>query len=112
MARRLPHHQRDRSRRKERPPIWLIRTPDDRSALVARVVLGAVMFPHGAQKVFGWFGGDGFYSTIEHTAEQMPPMLAVLVMAGELLGSLGLLVGFLGRVAAAGIGLIMLGAIL
>src|SRR5262245_23036429 len=92
--------------------MWLIRTPDDGSALIARIVLGAVMFPHGAQKVCGWFGGDGFYSTIEHMAEQMPPMLAVLVIAGELVASLGLLFGCVGRVAAAGIGFIMLGGIL
>jgi putative oxidoreductase len=92
--------------------MWLIQTPHDRAALVARLALGAVMFPHGAQKALGWFGGDGFYATIEHMGEQgMPAVAAILVMAGELLGSIALLVGLLGRVAAAGIALIMLGAI-
>jgi uncharacterized membrane protein YphA (DoxX/SURF4 family) len=38
-------------------------------------------------------------------------MVSILVMGGELLGSVALLIGLLGRVAAAGIGLIMLGAI-
>ena len=37
--------------------MWLIQTPHDRAALVARLALGAVMFPHGAQKALGWFGG-------------------------------------------------------
>jgi putative oxidoreductase len=92
--------------------MWLIRTPDDRAAMVARLVLGVVMFPHGAQKVLGWFGGQGFRATIETMGHQgIPAVVSGLVMAGELLGSLALVVGLLGRVAAAGIGMIMLGAI-
>ena len=35
----------------------LMRTSDSSAALAARLALGAVMFPHGAQKAFGWFGG-------------------------------------------------------
>ncbi len=38
----------------------LIRTDDDTAAFVLRVLLGIVFFPHGMQKVFGWFGGPGF----------------------------------------------------
>lgn len=90
----------------------LIQTPHDRAALVARLALGAVMLPHGAQKTLGWFGGDGFRATMDHMSEQgLPAMVSILVMGGELLGSVALLIGLLGRVAAAGIGLIMLGAI-
>ncbi len=92
--------------------MWLLWTPHDRAALVARVALGVVMFPHGAQKALGWFGGEGFWATVESMGQQgMPATMAVLVMAGELLGSLALVVGLLGRVAAAGIATIMLGAI-
>jgi putative oxidoreductase len=92
--------------------MWLVRTSDDRGALVARVVLGIVMFPHGAQKAFGWFGGEGFRATVQGMEQQgIPAALSVLIMAGELLGSLALVVGLLGRVAAAGIAMIMLGAI-
>jgi putative oxidoreductase len=90
----------------------LMRTPDDRAALLARVVLGLVMFPHGAQKAFGWFGGEGFRATIEGMGQQgIPAALAGLIVAIELLGSLALIIGWLGRLAAGGIAAIMLGAI-
>jgi putative oxidoreductase len=92
--------------------MWLFRTPDDRAALVARVVLGLVMLPHGAQKAFGWFGGEGLRKTVEEMGQQgIPTALATAIVAGELLAALALVVGFLGRVAAAGIAAIMLGAI-
>jgi putative oxidoreductase len=69
------------------------------------------MVPHGAQKVFGWFGGEGYWATVDAMGQQgIPAFLATLVMAGELLGGLALVVGLLGRVAAAGIAVIMLGA--
>jgi putative oxidoreductase len=92
--------------------MWLVRTSDDRAALVARVTLGLVTFPHGAQKAFGWFGGGGFRTTVEGMGQQgIPTALAAAVVAGELLAPLALVVGFLGRLAAAGIAAIMLGAI-
>ncbi len=92
--------------------MWLMRTSNDSAALVARVMLGIVMLPHGLQKTLGWFGGDGFEKTIQGMGEQgIPALLAILVMATEVLGSLALLVGLLGRLAAAGIAAIMLGAI-
>ena len=90
----------------------LIRTSDDRAAFVARVVLGLVMFPHGAQKALGWFGGEGFRATVEGMGQQgIPTALATVIVAGELLASLALVVGLLGRLAAAGTAAIMLGAI-
>jgi len=92
--------------------VWLIRTPADPAAFVARVMLGVTMWPHGAQKTLGWFGGDGFRATIDGMGQQgLPATLAVLVMVGEFLGSIALLVGLMGRVAAASIAMIMLGAI-
>ena len=92
--------------------MWLLQTPHDRAALVARVALGGVMLPHGAQKALGWFGGEGFWATVESMGQQglSAPAVALLV-AGELLGAVALLIGLLGRVAAAGIATIMLGAI-
>ncbi|MDP7057565.1 MAG: DoxX family protein, partial [Nitrospinaceae bacterium] len=35
------------------------------SYLILRVALGIVIFPHGAQKLLGWFGGHGFSGTME-----------------------------------------------
>ena len=91
----------------------LIRTDDTLAALVLRLALGLVMFPHGAQKLLGWFGGQGFFGTIEIFHQiGFPTVVAVLVTIGEFFGGLGLLVGCLTRVAAGGVGLIMLGAIL
>jgi putative oxidoreductase len=91
----------------------LTRTNDSVAALILRLALGLVMFPHGAQKLLGWFGGRGLSGTIDLFHQMgFPTLLAVLVTIGEFFGGLGLLVGFLSRVAAAGIGIIMLGAIM
>ena len=91
----------------------LTRTDDTVAVLVLRLALGIVMFPHGAQKLLGWFGGRGFFGTITLFHQiGFPTVVAILVTIGEFFGGLGLLVGFLSRVAAGGIGLIMLGALL
>lgn len=72
------------------------------------------MFPHGAQKALGWFGGPGCSQTMGLFTDQLhlPAALALLVIAAEFLGSLGLIAGFLTRVAAFGIACNMVGAIL
>ena len=91
----------------------LIRTDDTVLALVLRLALGIVMFPHGAQKLLGWFGGRGFFGNIELFHQLgFSTTVAVLVTIGEFFGGLGLLVGLLSRVAAGGIGVIMVGAVL
>jgi putative oxidoreductase len=92
----------------------LLLTDSRSSALtLQRLVLGAVMFPHGAQKLLGWFGGYGFAGTMGYFTETMhlPSPLAVLIILGESLGALALLAGAGVRVAALGITAIMLGAI-
>lgn len=91
----------------------LFQTDDAWSSLVLRAVLGIVMLPHGAQKLLGWFGGFGFAGTMGFFTEQMhiPAVLAFLVIMAESFGSLGLIVGFLTRVAAFGIACIMVVAI-
>jgi len=83
----------------------LLKTDADIATLVARLLLALVMFPHGAQKVFGWFGGFGFSGTMGFFTQQLhvPAAFAFLAIAAEFLGSLGLIVGLLSRVAAFGI---------
>lgn len=82
------------------------------SSFLMRVMLGIVFFPHGAQKVLGWFGGYGFQGTLHaFTSMGMPTFLAVMIIAAEFLGSLGLILGFLTRLDAFGIGCNMVGAI-
>jgi putative oxidoreductase len=91
----------------------LMRTDDDLGAFIARLVLGLVMFPHGAQKLLGWFGGQGFEATLQGmTGMGLPAVVVLLVILAEFFGSLSLLLGVLGRIGAAGILCVMLGAIL
>jgi putative oxidoreductase len=82
------------------------------SLFALRVVLGIVIFPHGMQKLLGWFGGFGFKGTMGYFTGQakLPWIVAFLVILGEAFGSLGLIVGLLTPLAALGIGAIMLGA--
>ena len=91
----------------------LLSTQDDVAPLVMRVMLGVVFFPHGAKKVLGWFGGYGLDGTLNFFTETMgiPLVFALLVIAAEFLGALGLIVGFMTRVAAVGVASVMAGAI-
>jgi putative oxidoreductase len=91
----------------------LLSTQDDVAPLVMRVMLGVVFFPHGAQKVLGWFGGYGLDGTLNFFTETMgiPLVFALLVIAAEFLGALGLIVGFMTRVAAFGVASVMAGAV-
>lgn len=84
------------------------------SLLLLRLLLGGVMFPHGAQKVLGWWGGYGLSATINAFTTHMgiPLVFAWLAVAAEFLGSLGLIVGLLTRVAAFGIAVNMVVAVL
>ena len=91
----------------------LLKTNNSFAPTLARLTLGIVMFPHGAQKVLGWFGGYGFSGTMNFFTQQMhiPAVFAVLAIAAEFLGSLGLITGFLSRIAALGIAVNMLVAV-
>lgn len=79
---------------------------------IVRFVLGVIFFMHGAQKVLGWFGGQGLASTVQMMSGMgLPIFIVYLVAFGELLGGIALMVGFLSRLAALGIAIIMAGAI-
>lgn len=92
----------------------ILRTPADPAAAVARVALGVMILPHGMQKLFGAFGGYGFEGTMAFFTETMgiPWILALLAIAAEFFGGLGLITGLLGRVAALGVGSVMVVAAL
>lgn len=81
--------------------------------LFQRVILGLVMFPHGAQKLLGWFGGGGWSGTMGYFTGPMglPYALGVLVIVAEFFGALGLIVGLGTRLAAFGIAATMVGAV-
>jgi putative oxidoreductase len=82
-----------------------LRTDNSPAQFFVRVVLGVVMFPHGAQKVMGWFGGPGFVKTLHAFAAMGFPMWSVVaLMVVESVGAMLLIVGFLTRLWAVGIG--------
>src|SRR5438445_13832157 len=92
---------------------WLVATNGGIVPLILRLTLAVVMFPHGAQKTLGWFGGYGFRATMAYfTKSGFPPTLAFLAVLAEFLGPLGLALGLLTRVGARGIPVVMRGAIL
>ena len=92
---------------------WIIETKDDYAGLVLRLMLGIVFFAHGSQKVLGWFGGYGFFNTMNAFTQKMhiPFILALLAIAAEFLGSIALLAGFFTRIAAFSIATVMVVAI-
>lgn len=92
----------------------LYATDDSLATAILRLTLGVVFFAHGAQKMLGWFGGFGFQGTMGFFTGMMhvPAPLAFLAIAAEFFGGIGLLFGFLTRIAALGIGVNMVVAIL
>jgi putative oxidoreductase len=78
-----------------------------------RVTLGCIMFPHGAQKLFGWFGGYGFNDTMKFFtgSMKMPWIFAFLVIFIEFFGAIALVTGFASRLCTIGFAVIMVGAI-
>ena len=91
----------------------LSKTNDSAAPLLARLTLGLVMFPHGAQKMLGWFGGYGYSGTMGYFTSTMhiPALFAFLAIAAEFAGSLALIAGLFSRVAAFGIASVMAVAI-
>jgi putative oxidoreductase len=88
----------------------IFKTNTELNALVLRILLGTVIFVHGAQKLFGWFGGSGFESTMNYLTETMnlPWIIAFLTIVLESIGALALIAGLTTRFLAfafTGIGL-------
>ncbi len=83
------------------------------AALITRLTLALVIFPHGAQKLLGWFGGSGLHSTLELFTRNLhlSYFMAWLIIAIEFLGSISLFLGLLTRISALGLTGIMAGAI-
>jgi putative oxidoreductase len=83
----------------------LLRTDNDIATATVRLALGVVFFAHGAQKLLGWFGGYGFTGTMGFFTGvlHIPAIFAFLAIAAEFFGGLGLIFGFLTRIAAVGV---------
>ncbi len=91
----------------------LTRTQAEAAPLLARLGLAVILFPHGAQKLLGWFGGAGPIATVQmfQQAFGVPAPLAWLVVLTESLGSVALFLGLWGRLAALGVLAVMAGAV-
>jgi putative oxidoreductase len=92
----------------------LFYTNPDWIETLIRITLGVVFFAHGAQKLLGWFGGVGLKDTMRnmHQFLGLPIPVAFLAIATEFFGGAGLIVGLLSRVAALGIAVTMVAAVL
>jgi putative oxidoreductase len=92
----------------------LVATDGRAPGTIARLALGLVMFPHGAQKMLGWFGGYGLSATYGFFTSKagLPGVVAGAVIFTEFVASLLLITGTFTRIAALGIMSIMIGAIL
>lgn len=77
----------------------MLNTESNWGALIARLTLGIVLFPHGAQKMLGLFGGYGFAGTMDAFTNQMnlPWIVAFAVIMIEFFGSIFLILGFASR---------------
>lgn len=90
----------------------LFDTSDDIVLTLTRLACGLVFFYHGAQKMLGWWGGPGFGNMMHGFESQgIPAVFAFLAIAAEFFGGIGLIVGFLSRIAAFGITVNMIVAI-
>jgi putative oxidoreductase len=91
----------------------LLHTHVDWSLTWLRIVAGSVMFAHGAQKALGWYGGNGFDASLQGlTSMGIPAPLALVAIFTEFFGAIALMAGLLGRIAALGIAIEMIVAVL
>ncbi len=91
----------------------IFNTNDDLTGFIIRLTLGIILFPHGAQKLLGMFGGYGFSGTMGFFTGSMhlPWIIAFLVIIIEFFGSLFFIAGFASRIWAVLTIILMVGII-
>jgi putative oxidoreductase len=92
----------------------ILRTDAGIAALILRVPVGLILAAHGAQKLFGWFGGNGLAGTagwMSSIGIEPGYMMAILAGSAEFFGGLALILGLLTRPAAVAAAFTMLVAI-
>ncbi|MBI5424352.1 MAG: DoxX family protein [Opitutae bacterium] len=92
----------------------LVATSASFAPLFLRLSLGIMILPHGLQKTLGWFGGYGFQGTMGYLTNTVgaPWIFALLAILAESVGGVMLLAGVGTRVAALGVGGVMVVAAL
>lgn len=92
----------------------ILRTDAGIAALILRVPVGIILAAHGAQKLFGWFGGNGLAGTagwMSSIGIEPGYLMAILAGSAEFFGGLALILGLLTRPAAVAAAFTMLVAI-
>ncbi|MBI3239671.1 MAG: DoxX family protein [Flavobacteriia bacterium] len=92
---------------------FIFNTNNNWSGFITRLTAGLILFPHGAQKMLGIFGGYGFNGTMGYFTDvlHLPWMIGFLVIFIEFVGAIALILGFVSRIWAASIIVLMLGII-
>jgi len=92
----------------------IFKTNNDYTGPILRLTIAMVLFPHGAQKLLGWFGGYGFTGTMQFFTDTrgLPWLVGFLVIIIEFFGSLLLLLGLGSRILAAAVAILCIGIIL
>lgn len=91
----------------------IFKTTNDLTGLITRLTLGLILFPHGAQKMLGIFGGYGFSGTMGFfTATlHLPWIIGFSVIIIEFIGALSLVAGFASRIWSALVIVLFIGII-
>lgn len=92
----------------------LLRSDNSFAPFFLRLFLAGVIFPHGAQKLLGWFGGYGFEGTMKYFTgtQNLPAPVGLLVILIEFFGPIALISGFAVRLVSFAIALVMTGVII
>jgi len=91
----------------------LLQTDADYACTFIRTIAGIIIFPYGMQKLLGWFDGVGIKGTLEQMrVRKIPQFIGWLIIIGQSLGSIALIFGFLARIAAGGLFIIFIGALI
>lgn len=91
----------------------LFKTNSSYAPMIQRVLAAIVLWPHGAQKLLGWFGGFGFTGTMNFFTQTMglPSIVGLFVIILEFFGSIALLLGLFTRITATAITILFLGIV-
>ena len=92
----------------------LFATNESIAPLFLRIFLAFVLFPHGAQKLLGWFGGYGFDGTMQYFTgtRGLPWIVGFVVILIEFFGPIALVLGIAVRFWSLAIAGVMTGIIL